>query len=47
VFIGVNGQWWENHEKGNMKSKVNGWEASNALAMLGTVVLNVVNVVHG
>ena len=29
------------------KGKVNGFEASDALAMLGIVVLNVLHVVHG
>jgi len=30
-----------------MKYKVNGFEALDALVMLGAIVLNVVHVVHG
>jgi len=41
------GQWKYIHETGNMKGKVNGFEASNALDMLGTIVCNVVHIVHG
>ena len=37
----------KNHEKGSRKGKENGIEASNALANLGTLVLNVIHVVHG
>ena len=44
--IEVNGWWYENHEKGNIKGKVNGFEVSDALAMLGIIVLNVVHVVN-
>jgi len=40
---GITGQWKENHEKGNREGKLNGFEASNALAMLGIFVLNVVH----
>lgn len=46
MSIGVNEQWQDSHEKGNMKGEVNGSETSYALANLGTVVLNVVYVVH-
>ena len=35
------------HEKCNKKGKVNGFEVSNALDMLGTITLNVVHLVHG
>ena len=44
--IRVNVWWQESCEKGNRKSKVNGFEASYALAILGIVVPNVVYVVH-
>jgi len=45
--IGINGQWKDNNEKGNQKGKVNGFDASYALSMLGTIVLNIAHVVHG
>ena len=41
-----NGWWQDSHEKGNIKGKVNGFDVSDALAMLGTVFLNIVHVVH-
>ena len=41
--ISVNGWWQDNHEKANMKGKVNGCEAFDSFAMLGTIVLNVVH----
>lgn len=44
--IEVNGKWQENHENYNRKGEVNGFDTSDALAMLGTVVLNVVHVLH-
>jgi len=46
VSIGINGWWQDNHEKDNNKGKVNGFETSDALAMLGTIVLNVVHDLH-
>lgn len=42
-FTRVNGRWQDSDEKGNMKGTVNGFEASDALAILGTVVLSVVH----
>ena len=42
----VNGRWRYKHEKGNEKGRVNGSKVSDALATLGTVVLNIVHVVH-
>jgi len=36
----------DSHEKDNMKVEVNEYEVLDALAMLRTVVLNVVYVVH-
>jgi len=45
--IVINGRWQNNHDKGNRKGKANGFEASNALNMLGMIVLNIVHVVHG
>lgn len=39
-FIGVNGWWQDNHGKGNIKGRVNGFQVLDALAMLGTVLLN-------
>ena len=39
-------RWHDNHGKGNMKGEVNGFEASYALAMLGTIVLDVAHVLH-
>jgi len=42
----MNGQWQDNHEKGNKKGKVNGIKVTNALAMLVIVVLKIVHIVH-
>jgi len=42
--IRINEQWQECHEKGNRKGEVNGFEASDVLAILGTMVLNVFHV---
>lgn len=44
--IGVNGQWKNSHEKGNIKGEVNGFEELDALDMLGTIVLNVAHGVY-
>lgn len=44
--IEVNGWWQYNDEKDNIKIKVNGFEASYALAMLGNIVLNIMHDVH-
>lgn len=41
-WIGVNGQWMESHEKGKLKR----FDESNALSILGTVVHDVVHVMH-
>ena len=45
--IGVNGRWHDSHEKGTRKGNVNGFEVTNDLAKLGTVLLNVVHDVYG
>ena len=45
--IAVNGQWQDCHDKSRRKGKVNGFETSYILAMLGAFVLNVVHVFHG
>ena len=44
--ISVNGWWHDKHEKVNKKGEANGSEASDTLAMLGTIILNVAHVVH-
>ena len=44
--IGINEQWKKIHEKVSKKGKANRLEVSNALAMLGIVVINVVHVVN-
>ena len=41
------GQWHDNPQRGNMKGRENVFKASNSMAMLGTILLNVVRVVHG
>lgn len=37
----------DSHEEDNKKAKVNGFEVSDALAKLGTIIPNVVHVAHG
>jgi len=44
--IWINERWYNNHGRGNNKGKVNGHEVSDALAMLGIIVLTVMHVVN-